>query len=110
MGTAASDAVGVLINNTVVRDTALTILGQPAAIRLRGAADIHVSYCDVSRNPYGAILAGWQTGLPTPQPAGAKPIFTVRFNRVHDFGMGILSDFAGEWAPSAASVFSPYKY
>ena len=38
MGYDSTDAEYVRVSNTVVRDVALTFLGQPAAIRLRGAA------------------------------------------------------------------------
>ena len=104
-----NDARDVLVNNTIVRDTALTILGQPAGIRLRGASNITVSHCDVSNNPYGGILAGWMpAGLPTPQPRGAAVVFTIAYNRVHDVGMGILSDFAAIYLSSGNNLcFQP---
>ena len=43
--------------------------------------------------PYAGISVGWQAGLAGPDVAA--PIFTIEHNHVHDFGLGILSDFAG---------------
>lgn len=83
----------VLINNTLVTDTARLILGQPGGIRLKGEQNIVATYNTVSHCPYAGIMIGWQTG--TARMEQEDPIFTVGFNQVHDYGLGVLSDFGG---------------
>ena len=72
-----------------------------AGIRARGHS-VLVEYNDVGFCPYGGILVGWQLGTATPargQPV--DPSLVVQYNRVHDFGLGILSDFGGIYLSSA---------
>lgn len=98
-----ADATLVVINNTLVNDTGIIWMGQPAGIRLRGAADIVATHNEVAHGPYGGILVGWQAGTPappvTPPPPG-RARFTVAFNDVHDYGLGALSDFGGVYMSS----------
>ena len=62
-----------------------------------------VEYNDVGFCPYGGILVGWELGTATP-PRGqpVDPSLVVQYNRVHDFGLGILSDFGGIYMSSSA--------
>jgi hypothetical protein len=71
-----------------------------AGIRARGQ-NILVEHNDVGYNPYGGILVGWQQGTVT--PARGEPIdpsLVVQYNRVHNYGLGILSDFGGIYLSS----------
>ena len=46
-------------------------------------------------------MIGWEKpGLPTPSPA----VFKIHYNHVHDYGMGILSDFGGIYISSGSNV------
>ena len=88
-GTNVSD---VLINNTLVNDTALVILGQPGGIRVKGQSNMTVTHNTVGFNPYAGIMIGWQHITGETQKT---TIFDIGYNHVHDFGLGILSDFGG---------------
>jgi len=88
----ASNVSDIMLNNNFVNNTALIILGQPGGIRVQGLSNITVSHNSVGHVPYAGIMVGWQTGLAAPT---TSPIFRVEHNHIHDFGLGILSDFAG---------------
>eukprot|EP01006_Ploeotia_vitrea_P054684 TRINITY_DN67918_c10_g3_i2.p1 TRINITY_DN67918_c10_g3~~TRINITY_DN67918_c10_g3_i2.p1 ORF type:complete len:683 (+),score=50.39 TRINITY_DN67918_c10_g3_i2:27-2051(+) len=100
----SSEAVNVLIAQNRVNDTGKIFMKQPAGIRLRGKGGIIAEHNEVQRNSYGGILVGWQrmpiSGLPYPTPL----LFTVRYNYVHDYGLGILCDFGGVYLSSADNL------
>lgn len=63
-------------------------------------AKVDLTPRDVHRS-YGGIMIGWENpGLPTPSPA----VFKIHYNHVHDYGMGILSDFGGIYISSGSNV------
>ena len=47
--------------------------------------------------PYAGIMVGWQNGLGSNTPSH---IFEVGHNKIHDYGLGILSDFGGIYLSS----------
>lgn len=105
VGLSASGVQNVWIHDSVFNDTGRVFMMQPAIVRLRGAANISLEHCDVGFGSYGGVLVGWQRGLPTPgQNAPIDPVFVVRANRIHDFGLGILSDFGGVYISSDNNV------
>ena len=89
----------VLVNNSFFNSTAWIILGQPGAVRLKGEAQIVATHNTIGFHPYAGLMLGWQDGLT--RSASAKRvksgdmIFTATHNLIHDFGLGILSDFGG---------------
>jgi len=100
--TQASDAVSCHISDSVFNDTGRVFLSQPGIVRLRGASGIVLERCLVSHGPYGGVLIGWQPGSASPGPDGpVDPVFTVRGNRVSDFGLGVLSDFGGVYVSTS---------
>jgi hypothetical protein len=73
-------------------------LGQPGGIVLRGERNVTVERNNVSHSPYAGIKVGWQHGGLDAAHGSirvATPIFNVAFNRVSDYGLGVLSDFGG---------------
>jgi hypothetical protein len=99
LGAQASE--DVLITDSVFNDTGRVFMAQPGIVRLRGVRNITLQYSEVSQGPYAGVMVGWQDGKPTP-PRGEPiaPVFTVQHNRVHDYGLGILSDFGGVYVSS----------
>lgn len=83
----------LLVNNTLVNDTGKVIMGQPGGIRVKGESGITITHNTVSFCPYAGIMLGWQTGGPPDE--NAVPIFSIGHNLVHDYGLGVLSDFGG---------------
>ena len=88
----------VMVNNTFVNDTARVILGQPGGIRVKGQRNMTISYNTVAFNAYAGIMVGWQPGTEAAQQG--QLIFDIAHNHVHDYGMGILSDFGGIYLSS----------
>lgn len=87
----------VLINNTLVNDTARVTLGQPGGIRVMGERNVTVSHNTIGHVPYAGIMVGWQTVTKHTQ---RSTIFDISYNHVHDYGLGILSDFGGIYLSS----------
>ena len=86
----SQDTRDVLVADCEVSETGHIFMEQPAIIRLKGQSNISVINNNVHHGPYGGIMIGWEhPGEPTPSPA----VFHVRRNHVHDYGMGVLSDF-----------------
>jgi hypothetical protein len=96
------ETTDVLVNNSFVNDTARVILGQPAGIRVKGQRNMTVSYNTVSFNPYAGIMIGWQHGTLAAQQE--QLIFDIAHNHVHDYGMGVLSDFGGIYLSTADNL------
>ena len=100
----------VLIQYTRMNNTGLVFLQQPSGMRVRSGVggNVTVQHCDVGYVPYGGILVGWQPGGPTPPgvagPAPDQVNITVRYNHVHDFGLGLLSDFGGLYISSDNNI------
>lgn len=98
---ASQDTANVLITDNEIGNTGQIYFQQPAIVRLKGRSNITVQHNDVHSGSYGGIMIGWEhPGLPTPSPA----VFKVRYNHVHDYGMGILSDFGGIYISSGSNV------
>jgi hypothetical protein len=90
----------VVVRNCLVNDTGRVILGQPGGIRVKGD-NVTVDHCTVGYNPYAGIMAGWQTGESRVAAAArSTPLFTIAHNHVHDYGLGVLSDFGGIYLSS----------
>ena len=89
----AANVSDVALTNNFINNTALIVLGQPGGIRVQGTSNITVTHNVVGHVPYAGIMVGWQQGLPAADPTA--PIFRVEHNHIHDFGLGILSDFGG---------------
>jgi hypothetical protein len=100
----------VLIQYSRVNNSGLIFLQQPSSMRIRSGAggNVTVQYCEVAYVPYGGILVGWQQGGATPPgiagPDADKVNITVRYNHVHHFGLGLLSDFGGLYISSDDNV------
>jgi hypothetical protein len=92
------NATGVVISNCTVHDVGDVYVVQPAGIAA-GGRDVAVLHNEVYSVAYSGII-GVQPGGPPP-PAGAAadpapaPVFTIAFNNVTDFGLGVLNDFGG---------------
>lgn len=95
-----ADAERVHIHHNLINDTGHIGLFQPCSIHIRGRSSIVVEYNQLSHSPYAGIKVGWQTGTPTPPSSIISPVFSIQFNRVHDYGLGVLSDFGGIYLSS----------
>ncbi|CAK8674853.1 uncharacterized protein LOC143469097 [Clavelina lepadiformis] len=73
---------------------------QPACLHVRGVGNLHVSGNEISRTPYAGMRIGWQLTFSLDYIANEEYIFYIERNHVHDFGLGILSDFAGIYLSS----------
>ena len=84
------DAAGVVVSNCSVHDVGDVYMTQPAGIAA-GGRDVAVLHNEVYNVAYAGII-----GV---QPGGAAglraPVFTIAFNNVSDYGLGILNDFGG---------------
>ena len=96
-----SNVTDVMIHNSFVNDTALIILGQPGGIRVKGQRNMTVTHNTVSHVPYAGIMIGWQKITDDTQK---DTIFDIGHNHVHDYGLGILSDFGGIYLSSADNL------
>eukprot|EP00039_Didymoeca_costata_P003500 m.68048 g.68048 ORF g.68048 m.68048 type:complete len:728 (-) comp11936_c0_seq2:54-2237(-) len=91
----------VYISNNIINNTALIIYGQPGGMRLKGASNITAVHNTVGFSPYAGIKIGWQTGTDAAHSdALTNPWFYVANNLVHNYGLGILSDFGGIYLSS----------
>lgn len=97
----AQGAQDVLITDSVFNDTGRVFMAQTGVVRLRGKRNVTLQYSEAGYGPYAGVMLGWQQGVPTP-PYGdtIEPVFFVRHNHIHDYGMGILSDFGGVYVSS----------
>lgn len=95
------DCSDVLVNNSLVNDTARIILGQPGGIRVKGQKNMTVSHNTVAFTPYAGIMIGWQS-ITSMTPSDI--IFDIAHNEVHDYGLGILSDFGGIYLSSSDNL------
>ncbi len=92
----------ILINNSLINDTARVILGQPGGIRAKGQRNMTITHNTVGFAPYAGIMVGWQ--VITEATDSAKLVFDIGFNHVHNYGMGILSDFGGIYFSSSDNL------
>lgn len=89
-----NNATNVSLTNNVVADVGLIYLAQPTGIMVNGKDGILVAHNDVTRSTYAGIQLVWLHGGPPP-PSNAAPRYNISFNRVHNYGMSVLSDFGG---------------
>eukprot|EP00045_Choanoeca_perplexa_P012300 m.133752 g.133752 ORF g.133752 m.133752 type:complete len:683 (-) comp15954_c0_seq2:547-2595(-) len=99
--TMSSSCSSAHLHHNRVNSTGHISMWQPAGMRVRGQ-NMLVEHNDVGYNPYGGILVGWQQGTATP-PRGQpiEPSLVVQYNRVHNYGLSILSDFGGIYLSSS---------
>eukprot|EP01048_Picozoa_sp_COSAG05_P008722 COSAG05_NODE_679_length_7979_cov_22.454442_10_plen_646_part_00 len=90
----------ILINNSLINDTARIILGQPGGIRAKGQRNMTITHNTVGFTPYAGIMIGWQAITEDL----TKQIFDIGFNHIHNYGMGILSDFGGIYLSSSDNL------
>jgi hypothetical protein len=90
----ADAAADVLVTDARIAGVGFTYLAQPTGVLLNGGANVSAVHCDVRNSSYTGISVAWMHGARMPL-APAAPRFNVSFNRIADFGRGILSDFAG---------------
>jgi hypothetical protein len=86
-------AAGVVIANCSVHDVGDVYMFQPAGIAV-GGSDVAVLHNEVHGVAYAGII-GVQPGGAPPAAPGAAPAFTIAFNNVSDYGLGVLNDFGG---------------
>ena len=89
------NASGVVISNSTVHDVGDVYVVQPAGIAV-GGRDVAVLHNEVYRVAYAGII-GVQPGGPAP-PAGflgSAPVYTIAYNNISDYGLGVLNDFGG---------------
>ncbi len=87
-------ASNVVITDTRIHGVGFTYLAQPTGILLNGGSNISAVHNEVINSSYTGLSVAWLHGsaLPlTPSPYR----FNLSFNRVADFGRGVLSDFGG---------------
>ena len=106
----AKNVSDLTVNNSFFNSTARVIMGQPGAIRLKGEARLVATHNTIGFQPYAGIMLGWQDGLTrsasAARVAAHDELFTVTHNVVHDFGLGILSDFGGIYFSAGANCIS----
>ena len=90
----ADRAANVLLTDVRVHGVGYTYLSQPTGLLLNGGTNISAVHCEVINSSYTGVSVAWLHGAPVPL-APAPPRFNVSFNRIADFGRGILSDFGG---------------
>ncbi len=84
----------ILITDTRINGVGFTYLSQPTGILLNGGTNISAVHNAVFNSSYTGISVAWMHGVAIPStPAIYR--FNVSYNRITDFGRGILSDFAG---------------
>jgi len=84
----------VLITDTRIHGVGFTYLSQPTGILLNGGSNISAVHNEILNSSYTGVSVAWMHGSPVP-PTPTPYRFNVSFNRVNNFGMGVLSDFAG---------------
>jgi hypothetical protein len=74
----------IVVTNSVINNTALVYMGQPAGITFKGESNISATHNTVGFSPYAGIKVGWQTGTDAAHGAigVAEPIFRVEYNKV----------------------------
>ncbi|XP_065832900.1 uncharacterized protein [Oscarella lobularis] len=103
----ATSTSNILVNNSIVDSVGFYFLQQPAGIRVQGMDNITVQYNEVAHVPYGGILVGWQPGFGPDRQPDKNPVFIIRYNHVHDHGMGILSDYGGIYVSAGVDCWQP---
>ena len=100
----AASTHDVVVSNNLINDTAHVVLGQPGGIRLKGSSNMSAIGNTVGYCPYAGIMLGWQTGMNKSAAASAwakqVPVLKAANNHVHNYGLGILSDFGGIYVSS----------
>ena len=91
----ADAAVDVLVSDARIAGVGFTYLAQPTGVLLNGGANVSAVHCDVRNSSYTGISVAWMHGGRVPLVRAPAPRFNISFNRIADFGRGILSDFAG---------------
>ena len=87
-------ANNVLITDVRIHGVGFTYLSQPTGVLLNGGANITAVHNEVVNSSYTGLSVAWVHGGAIPlSPAPYR--FNVSFNRVSDFGRGVLSDFGG---------------
>lgn len=89
-----NNATNVSLTNNRVSDVGLIYFSQPTGILVNGLGGILVAHNDIERSTYAGVQLVWFHGGPPP-PESAPPLYNISFNRVADYGMGVLSDFGG---------------
>jgi hypothetical protein len=93
-GVAGSNSSNVLITDTRIHGVGFTYLAQPTGVLLNGAANVSAVHNEIVNSSYTGLSVAWLHGTAVPSsPAPYR--FNVSFNRVQDFGRGVLSDFGG---------------
>lgn len=87
-------AVDILITDTRITGVGFTYLSQPTGILLNGGSNISAVHNAVFNSSYTGISVAWMHGVAVPSTPSSYR-FNVSYNRIADFGRGILSDFAG---------------
>ena len=87
-------ASNVLITDVRVHGVGFTYLAQPTGILLNGGANVSAVHNEVVNSSYTGLSVAWLHGAPVP-PSPAPYRFNISFNRVAEYGRGILSDFGG---------------
>jgi hypothetical protein len=94
MATRSDDAADVLVTDVRVHGVGYTYLAQPTGLLLAGATNVSAVHSEVVNSSYSGIAVAWVHGARVPA-APAPYRFNVSFNRIADFGRGVLSDFGG---------------
>jgi hypothetical protein len=88
------EASDVIVTDTRIYGVGYTYLSQPTGILLNGGGNISAVHNEIVNSSYTGISVAWLHGGHVPLvPAPYR--FNVSFNRVAEFGRGVLSDFGG---------------
>ncbi|CAK8674991.1 unnamed protein product [Clavelina lepadiformis] len=85
----------------------VTNMFQPSCLHIRGAENIKISGNKISRSSYAGMRIGWQSTFTKDYVSEGRYVFHVVRNDVSNYGMGILSDFAGIYLASHPGCSGP---
>ncbi|CAK8674996.1 unnamed protein product [Clavelina lepadiformis] len=90
----------ITIRKNTFRRCGVVNMYQPACVHVRGVSDIYVTDNDIGFTPYAGMRVGWQSTFSAEYKRPGEYVFYILRNHVHNFGLGMLNDFAGIYLSS----------
>ncbi|CAK8674997.1 unnamed protein product [Clavelina lepadiformis] len=97
----------LLISKNTFEGCGVTNMFQPSCLHIRGAENVKISDNKINRSSYAGMRIGWQSTFTKDYVSEGRYVFDVVRNDVSNYGMGILSDFAGIYLASHPGCSGP---